>query len=669
VPALGTGQSATLTLNYFNTSSAPKVYFGQVTAMSGSDLDSSPGNNNTGIPNEDDEVRITINGTTQPPACQITATTSGILCNNNGTTTITTDDTWSYVLSVSGSNTNTLGWQTTINGQTITGNYGTPVTVQGGLISAGTRTFTVSDRSTATCTATVTVAPPAPCSTVQPPGPCTSKSDFPWHEWIAEVQVGSVVVPSIKSAYTDARTTVFDAQVGSNAVALTAEFSYFAYAEYFKIWIDLNNDGTLTDATETVYQGQLAQPANGNARHRTTGSMTIPAGTYIGNRLMRISMQRGSYPTPCETLPFGEVEDYSVRITGANPTCQISAQVSNLLCNNAGTTAISTDDTYSFALTVSGTNTGSTGWQTTINGQTITGSYGTATTVQGGVISAGVRTFTVSDRTTATCTTQVTVTPPAPCSSVTPQPCTSVGVFPWHEWIARVQIGAFDYASGKSTYSDFKSAIAQVVRGQTTPITLTTGYSYFTYNEHFKIWADWNRDGAFDDATETIFQGIATAPANGTTTKTVSGSFIAPASATSGDYRIRISMKRGDYATPCESIPNGEVEEYTLRVNTTQVLQNSTSTTPKTTESIGTNQETISVYPNPAADRVTVRWQDGLAARVSLVAATGASAAPAVESMSATELDVSHLADGLYFVRVEVAGQRAAVRRVVVVRE
>jgi GEVED domain/Metallo-peptidase family M12/Secretion system C-terminal sorting domain len=673
VPALGTGQSATLMLNYFNTSTTPKVYFGQVTAMSGSDLDSSPGNNNTGIPNEDDEVRITINGTTQPTACQITAATSGILCNNNGTTSITTDDTWSFSLSVSGSNTGTLGWLTTINGQTITGNYGTPVTVQGGLISAGSRTFTVSDRNTATCTANMTVAPPAPCSTVQPSGPCASKSDFPWHEWIAEVQVGTIIAPSAKSAYSDNRTTVFDAQVGSTAVALTTEFSYFAYAEHFKIWIDLNNDGALTDATETVYQGQLAQPANGNARHRITGNMTIPAGTYTGNRLMRISMKRGSFPTPCETLPFGEVEDYSVRIIGANLTCQIAAQVSNLLCNNVGTTAISTDDTYSFALTVSGTNTGTTGWQATINGQTVTGSYGTATTVQGGLISAGVRTFAVNDRTTATCTTQVIVTPPAPCSSVTPQPCTSAGIFPWHEWIARVQIGAFDYASGKSTYSDFTSAIAQVVRGQATSVTLTAGYSYFTHNEHFKIWADWNRDGAFDDATEAIFQGIATAPANGTTTKTVSGSFSTPVTAATGDYRIRVSMKRGSYPTPCESIPNGEVEEYGLRVNATQVLQNSTPTTPHTTEPIATTEEPISIYPNPATDRVTVRWQDGrqenLVARVSLVTATGAPAAPVIEAISAAEIDLSRLANGLYFVRVEVAGQRAAVRRVVVMRE
>jgi GEVED domain/Secretion system C-terminal sorting domain len=401
--------------------------------------------------------------------------------------------------------------------------------------------------------------------------------------------------------------------------------------------------------------------------------MTIPAGVYTGNRLMRISMKRGSFPTPCETLPFGEAEDYSVRITGTNPTCQIAAQVSSLVCNNAGTTAISTDDTYSFALTVSGTNTGTTGWQATINGQTVTGSYGTATTVQGGLISAGVRTFAVSDRTTTTCTTAVTVTPPAPCSSVTPQPCTSVGVFPWHEWIARVQIGAFDYASGKSTYSDFTSAIAQVVRGQATPVTLTAGYSYFTHNEHFKIWADWNRDGAFDDATETIFQGIATAPANGTTTKTVSGSFSTPVTAATGDYRIRVSMKRGSYPTPCESIPNGEVEEYGLRVNATQVLQNSTPTTPHTTEPIATTEEAISIYPNPASDRVTVRWQDGrqenLVARVSLVTATGAPAAPVIEATSAAEIDLSRLANGLYFVRVEVAGQRAAVRRVVVVRE
>ncbi len=66
-----------------------------------------------------------------------------------------------------------LGWTTTINGQTITGTYGASKSVSGGLISAGTRVYSVSDRTTSTCSTQVTVAPPAPCS-VPPTTGCTN---------------------------------------------------------------------------------------------------------------------------------------------------------------------------------------------------------------------------------------------------------------------------------------------------------------------------------------------------------------------------------------------------------------------------------------------------------------------------------------------------------------
>lgn len=33
---------------------------------------------------------------------------------------------------------------------------------------------------------------------------------------------------------------------------------------------------------------------------------------------MRVSMKRGSFPSPCETLPFGEVQDYSVNFSMSN---------------------------------------------------------------------------------------------------------------------------------------------------------------------------------------------------------------------------------------------------------------------------------------------------------------------------------------------------------------
>src|SRR5690606_36109709 len=57
--------------------------------------------------------------------------------------------------------------------------------------------------------------------------------------------------------------------------------------------------------------------------------------------------------------------------------CQISAQVSNIVCSDNGTRSNSNDDTYTFSLLVSGFGAGS-GWVDNANG--ISGNYGQAVT-------------------------------------------------------------------------------------------------------------------------------------------------------------------------------------------------------------------------------------------------------------------------------------------------
>jgi bacillolysin len=481
--------------------------------------------------------------------------------------------------------------------------------------------------------------------------------------------LGTYVNASGKSNFTDYRSaSVIDVQAGTS-VKLTTEFSYFAYDEYWKIWLDLNDDGALDDATETVFQGKLNQPANGNAKHAINGTLSIPASAQAGTRLMRVSMKRGAYPSPCETLPFGEVEDYTARVvTGGTPVCSITAQASNVLCNNNGTATLSSDDTFGFSLLVNGTNTGMQGWTATVANQTLSGTYGVAKTFSGFAITAGNLNFTVRDVQTTTCQATVTVQAPATCSGgVTPppQPCASAGVFPWHEWISRVRIGsAFDYQSGKSTFSDFKTATATAIRGQATAVQLTTSFSWFTYDEYYKIWVDINRDGAYEDATEMFYQGILTAPAAGTASKTLSGTMTIPAGTAVGAYTMRISMKRGGYPTPCESIAYGEVEEYTLQITAPQVLQSGNLSDVRNTE---LPQNELVVYPNPATSIVHVQWPGAAFGQVYLYSATGATLAK-TQGSGSVEFDVSSMAEGLYFVRVEVDGKRAEVKRVVVVR-
>ena len=93
--------------------------------------------------------------------------------------------------------------------------------------------------------------------------------------------------------------------------------------------------------------------------------------------------------------------------------CEISAAVSNVVCNNNGT-ATTTDDTFTFTLTV--TDVGGAGTTWSGNGQSNM-AYGTPVTMGPYPISGGNIAISVADDASATCTATDTATAPAPCSS------------------------------------------------------------------------------------------------------------------------------------------------------------------------------------------------------------------------------------------------------------
>lgn len=252
--------------------------------------------------------------------------------------------------------------------------------------------------------------------------------------------------------------------------------------------------------------------------------------------------------------------------TCSNQTpCVLTASVSNIACDNNATSRTGADDIFTFSLLVSGSGAGS-GWTTIINGVAQTGTDGIAKPLGPYPISGGALNFTVRDAQNATCTTPVTVTPPAPCST-TGGPtnyCQSSADFPWHEWISRVVFAGIDKTSAKWYYSDYTNAVANVAPGQSYPIGLYTLFSWETNQPHFRAWIDYNRDGQFQEPDEIAFQGIVTA-ANGAQDALLSGMVSVPANASAGATRMRVSLKRGGYPTACEAhIPFGEVEDYTV---------------------------------------------------------------------------------------------------------
>ncbi|MBK9016635.1 MAG: HYR domain-containing protein [Saprospiraceae bacterium] len=144
---------------------------------------------------------------------------------------------------------------------------------------------------------------------------CAAHSNFPWEDWIAAVQIGSQEKTSGKSTYSDFSPTFnFNLSQGSNAVKLTGGFSYFGFEEYWRIWIDFNRDGDFVDAGELVLSTVMPKGPNGVPTQSVNTSFNIPTVTLPGVTRMRVIMKRGAFASPCENIPFGEIEDYSVNI-------------------------------------------------------------------------------------------------------------------------------------------------------------------------------------------------------------------------------------------------------------------------------------------------------------------------------------------------------------------
>ncbi len=136
--------------------------------------------------------------------------------------------------------------------------------------------------------------------------------------------------------------------------------------------------------------------------------------------------------------------------------------------------------------------------------------------------------------------------------------CTAASTNCTEEWIARVRLGTLDKSSTASNYSDFTSIITNYTRGVSQSVTLTPGFSGSSYTEYWRVFIDYNKNGVFTDTGETVFSKTGSAA--------VTGSFTPPTSASTGNTRIRVTMRYGSYAASCGTFTYGEVEDYTANI-------------------------------------------------------------------------------------------------------
>ena len=172
----------------------------------------------------------------------------------------------------------------------------------------GVRMVTLSVRDSAgnvgTCMATVNI--------VNPNGYvnnyCENEGQSTAYEWINEVEALDLDNWSGNDGgYGDYTNLSLGTTAGSTVnLTLTPGYAAQNYEEFWVIYLDLDRDGEF-QADERVF------------RNRGVGEMnagfTIPPSAATGATRMRVMMKWGCYPnSACETVDYGEVEDYTFHI-------------------------------------------------------------------------------------------------------------------------------------------------------------------------------------------------------------------------------------------------------------------------------------------------------------------------------------------------------------------
>ena len=161
--------------------------------------------------------------------------------------------------------------------------------------------------------------------------------------------------------------------------------------------------------------------------------------------------------------------------------------------------------------------------------------------------------------------------------------CTASANSTADERIGRVQLGTINNPStGAAGYEDFTSLSTNLVRGTANTITITPTWTGTVYNEAYRVYIDYNKDGDFTDAGESVYSRART------TATSVSGSFTVPAATALGSTRMRVIMRYNTTpTTPCGTFDFGQVEDYTVNITSTA------------REEVSNNQISFNLYPNP----------------------------------------------------------------------
>lgn len=247
----------------------------------------------------------------------------------------------------------------------------------------------------------------------------------------------------------------------------------------------------------------------------------------------------------------------TVSVTTTAPDTQAPSAPTNLTAS--GTTQTTTNLSW----TASTDNTGVTGYNV-YQGATLKATVATTSYAVTGLTANTAYSFTVYAKDAAGNTSSVSNTANVTTLANTFTYCTSQGNTVTDELIGRVQLGSINNPStGGTGYTNFTAISTNLVRSTANTITVTPTWTGTVYAEGYAVYIDYNQDGDFADAGETVWTKAAS------TTTPVSGTFTVPATATLGATRMRVSMKYNAIPAACGSFTYGQVEDYTVVITST----------------------------------------------------------------------------------------------------
>ncbi|RXR20774.1 T9SS type A sorting domain-containing protein [Flavobacterium amnicola] len=517
-----------------------------------------------------------VNVTTLAPVADTTAPTAPTSLTASGTTSASTNLSWT----ASTDNVGVTGYDV-YQGATLKATVTTTSYAVTGLTASTAYTFSVRAKDAAgnvsATSNTVNVTTSAVTISY-----CASQGGSVADELIGRVQIGTINNASTGgTGYTDFTAISTNLTKGaSTTITITPTWTGSAYPEGYAVFIDYNQNGVFTDAGETVWTKAAATTTP------ATGSFTVAASALTGATRMRVSMKYNGIPTACEAFSYGQVEDYTVNLVAGSADTTAPTAPTSLTAS--GTTSSSTNLSW----TASTDNVGVTGYDV-YQGATLKGSVTGTTYAVTGLTAATAYTFSVKAKDAAGNVSASSNTVNVTTLSTAITYCASTSSSTADEKIGRVQIGTINNPStGTAGYENFTAISTNAVRGAAQTITITPAWTSTVYSEGYAVFIDYNQNGVFTDAGETVLTKATS------TVTPATGSFTIPATATLGATRMRVSMKYNGVPTSCETLSYGQVEDYTINI---------TSTAKETVrETEASEVVEIKLYPNPVSSILNI---------------------------------------------------------------